>query len=74
MFVMPIFALILKLFYLTFASFHSIDFLNLCFFYNLFYNSHSYSCVSDPQAAKDLVFGNCGVLQEINTTKVKKKQ
>ena len=22
------------------------------------------------QAAKDLVFGNCGVLQEINTTKV----
>lgn len=29
----------------------------------------TYSCVSDPQAAKDLVFGNCGVLQEINTTK-----
>lgn len=28
-----------------------------------------FSCVSDPQAAKDLVFGNCGVLQEINTTK-----
>ena len=72
---MPIFALILKLFYLTFASFHSIDFFWICvFLYNLFYNSHSYSCVSDPQAAKDLVFGNCGVLQEINTTKVKKKQ
>jgi hypothetical protein len=33
----------------------------LCFFF---------SCVSDPQVAKDLVFGNCGVLQEINTTKV----
>ena len=31
----------------------------------------TFSCVSDPQAAKDLVFGNCGVLQEINTTKVK---
>lgn len=30
----------------------------------------TFSCVSDPQAAKDLVFGNCGVLQEINTTKV----
>merc|ERR1712012_540483 len=29
----------------------------------------TFSCVSDPQAAKDLVFGNCGVLQEINTTK-----
>ena len=32
----------------------------------------TFSCVSDPQAAKDLVFGNCGVLQEINTTKVYK--
>ena len=31
----------------------------------------TFSCVSDPQAAKDLVFGNCGVLQEINTTKVR---
>ena len=30
----------------------------------------TFSCVSDPQAAKDLVFGNCGVLQKINTTKV----
>ena len=30
----------------------------------------TFSCVADPQAAKDLVFGNCGVLQEINTTKV----
>ena len=30
----------------------------------------TFSCVSDPQAAKDLVFGNCGVLPEINTTKV----
>lgn len=29
----------------------------------------TFSCVSDPQAAKDLVFGNCGVLQEISTTK-----
>lgn len=29
----------------------------------------TFSCVSDPQVAKDLVFGNCGVLQEINTTK-----
>jgi len=29
----------------------------------------TFSCVSDPQAAKELVFGNCGVLQEINTTK-----
>ena len=29
-----------------------------------------FSCVSDPQSAKELVFGNCGVLQEINTTKV----
>merc|ERR1711963_438738 len=32
-------------------------------------SSAAFSCVSDPQAAKDLVFGNCGVLQEINTTK-----
>ena len=31
----------------------------------------TFSCVSDPQAAKDLVFGNCGVLPEINTTKVR---
>ena len=31
----------------------------------------TFSCVADPQAAKDLVFGNCGVLQEINTTKVR---
>ena len=30
----------------------------------------TFSCVADPQAAKDLVFGNCGVLPEINTTKV----
>ena len=30
----------------------------------------TFSCVADPQAAKELVFGNCGVLQEINTTKV----
>lgn len=29
----------------------------------------TFSCVSDPQASKDLVFGNCGVLQEISTTK-----
>jgi 3-hydroxyisobutyrate dehydrogenase len=29
----------------------------------------TFSCVSDPQSAKELVFGNCGVLQEINTTK-----
>ena len=29
----------------------------------------TFSCVSDPQAAKDMVFGNCGVLSEINTTK-----
>ena len=34
----------------------------------------TFSCVSDPQAAKDLVFGNCGVLQEINTTKVSTMQ
>ena len=31
----------------------------------------TFSCVADPQAAKELVFGNCGVLQEINTTKVR---
>lgn len=29
----------------------------------------TFSCVSDPQAAKDMVFGNCGVLSEINATK-----
>jgi len=29
----------------------------------------TFSCVSDPQAAKDMVFGNCGVLSEINTCK-----
>jgi len=29
----------------------------------------TFSCISDPQAAKDMVFGNCGVLSEINTTK-----
>ncbi len=29
----------------------------------------TFSCVSDPQAAKEMVFGNCGVLSEINTTK-----
>ena len=29
----------------------------------------TFSCVSDPQAAKDMVFGNCGVLSEINTVK-----
>ncbi|XP_016657812.1 putative oxidoreductase GLYR1 homolog isoform X1 [Acyrthosiphon pisum] len=28
-----------------------------------------FSCVSDPQVAKDMVFGNCGVLPEINKTK-----
>ena len=31
--------------------------------------SSDITCVSDPQAAKDLVFGNCCVLQEIDTTK-----
>ena len=31
----------------------------------------TFSCVSDPQAAKDMVFGNCGVLSEINTMKGK---
>ena len=29
----------------------------------------TFSCISDPQAVKDMVFGNCGVLTEINTTK-----
>ena len=29
----------------------------------------TFSCVSDPQAAKDMVFGNCGVLSEITTVK-----
>ncbi|XP_040566392.1 cytokine-like nuclear factor N-PAC isoform X1 [Lepeophtheirus salmonis] len=29
----------------------------------------TFSCVSDPQAAKDMVFGNCGVLTEISSTK-----
>ena len=29
----------------------------------------TFSCVSDPQAAKEMVFGNCGVLSEINTDK-----
>jgi len=29
----------------------------------------TFSCVSDPQAAKDMVFGNCGVLSEINQSK-----
>jgi len=29
----------------------------------------TFSCVADPQVAKDMVFGNCGVLSEINTTK-----
>lgn len=29
----------------------------------------TFSCISDPQAVKDMVFGNCGVLSEINTTK-----
>ena len=29
----------------------------------------TFSCVADPQAAKDMVFGNCGVLGEINTVK-----
>ena len=29
----------------------------------------TFSCVSDPQAAKDMVFGNCGVLSETTTTK-----
>ncbi len=29
----------------------------------------TFSCVSDPQAAKEMVFGNCGVLSEVNTNK-----
>jgi len=29
----------------------------------------TFSCVSDPQAAKDMVFGNCGVLQEMGQSK-----
>ena len=29
----------------------------------------TFSCVSDPQAAKEMVFGNCGVLSEVNTMK-----
>merc|ERR1712142_1143489 len=29
----------------------------------------TFSCVSDPQVAKNMVFGNCGVLQEINADK-----
>jgi 3-hydroxyisobutyrate dehydrogenase len=29
----------------------------------------TFSCVSDPQAAKDMVFGNCGVLQEMGQNK-----
>ncbi|CAG7717186.1 unnamed protein product [Allacma fusca] len=29
----------------------------------------TFACVSDPQAAKDMVFGNCGVLQEITPNK-----
>ncbi|TRY70634.1 hypothetical protein TCAL_17284 [Tigriopus californicus] len=29
----------------------------------------AFSCVADPQAAKDMVFGNCGVLTEMTTTK-----
>ncbi|XP_026805739.1 putative oxidoreductase GLYR1 homolog [Rhopalosiphum maidis] len=29
----------------------------------------TFSCVSDPQVAKDMVFGNCGVLPEINREK-----
>eukprot|EP00096_Caligus_rogercresseyi_P009459 TRINITY_DN321_c0_g1_i1.p1 TRINITY_DN321_c0_g1~~TRINITY_DN321_c0_g1_i1.p1 ORF type:complete len:503 (-),score=196.60 TRINITY_DN321_c0_g1_i1:246-1754(-) len=29
----------------------------------------TFSCVSDPQAAKDMVFGNCGVLTEISGNK-----
>lgn len=29
----------------------------------------TFSCVADPQVAKDMVFGNCGVLSEVNTTK-----
>ncbi|XP_076282838.1 nucleosome-destabilizing factor isoform X2 [Lasioglossum baleicum] len=29
----------------------------------------TFSCVADPQAAKDMVFGNCGVLTEISLEK-----
>jgi len=29
----------------------------------------TFSCVSEPQVAKDMVFGNCGVLQEMSTNK-----
>ncbi|GAB6031753.1 hypothetical protein CHUAL_010166 [Chamberlinius hualienensis] len=29
----------------------------------------TFSCVADPQAAKDMVFGNCGVLQEVRSGK-----
>ena len=29
----------------------------------------TFSCISDPQSVKDMVFGNCGVLSEINVTK-----
>ncbi|KAG1714688.1 putative oxidoreductase GLYR1 [Nymphon striatum] len=29
----------------------------------------TFSCVSDPQASKDMVFGNCGVLQEMKAGK-----
>ncbi|XP_025412661.1 putative oxidoreductase GLYR1 homolog [Sipha flava] len=29
----------------------------------------TFSCVSDPQVAKDMVFGNCGVLAEVTTNK-----
>ncbi|XP_011684560.1 PREDICTED: putative oxidoreductase GLYR1 homolog [Wasmannia auropunctata] len=29
----------------------------------------TFSCVADPQAAKDMVFGNCGVLTEISPDK-----
>ncbi|XP_076340319.1 uncharacterized protein LOC143240936 isoform X2 [Tachypleus tridentatus] len=29
----------------------------------------TFSCVSDPQAAKEMVFGNCGVLREIRSNK-----
>jgi len=29
----------------------------------------TFSCVSEPQVAKDMVFGNCGVLQEMSSNK-----
>ena len=29
----------------------------------------TFSCISDPQTVKDLVFGNCGVLSEMNGSK-----